>query len=345
MSKSIFISHATVDRDLAESFVEFLEQGIGVPEKEIFCSSLPSYGIPTGVDFVDYMKNQMQTPTVVILLLTKSYFKSNFCLCEMGASWALSHKIFPIIVPPLTYGDVKDVLLGVQAMKIDDDIKYNELRDYLGSQISLHSTSNSKWDTKRQAFLRKLPDLLAKLKSPSEITVAEHESLRKKFDEASSELAKYEDEVGTLKKLVKGLEKAKDKTEVVAIKKDFETNSIIDEADTLLNEIKSTISTFGGREVGKFILCDYYGQPYEIDWFADKAMFDNAARSKLIKIDDGESANWSNKNLKKLRGLLDALSKLVDSDEDGALETHSSHNGEPDFEPDNQEFWNYHYSV
>ena len=55
MSKSVFVSHATADAPLVRAFVDFLAEGIGVPVDEIFCSSLPEFGIPTGQDFVEYI--------------------------------------------------------------------------------------------------------------------------------------------------------------------------------------------------------------------------------------------------------------------------------------------------
>lgn len=87
MSKSIFVSHATKDASLAAAVVDLIEDGTGVPEGEIFCSSLPGYGIPAGKNFVGYMRDQMDAPKVVVLLLTKNYFNSHFCLSELGAAW------------------------------------------------------------------------------------------------------------------------------------------------------------------------------------------------------------------------------------------------------------------
>lgn len=99
MSKSVFVSHATKDKELVAAIVDLIEEGIGVPESEIFCSSLDGYGIPTGENFISYIKSEIQEPKVVVLLLTPSYFRSNFCLFEMGAAWVKTHKIFPILVP------------------------------------------------------------------------------------------------------------------------------------------------------------------------------------------------------------------------------------------------------
>ena len=47
---------------------------------------------------------------------------------RLVAAWAMSHKISPVLVEPTGYSDVKDVLLWTQVAKIDNEIKYNELK-------------------------------------------------------------------------------------------------------------------------------------------------------------------------------------------------------------------------
>jgi hypothetical protein len=166
LSKSVFISHAVKDKELAKLLVNLIEDGIGVPESEIFCSSVDGYGIPTGKNFIEYIKAEMQEPKVVILLLTPSYFNSNFCLCEMGAAWIKSHEIFPILVRPLSYEDVRDILTATELIEIDNLVKYNELRDYIINQINFTAKSSIKWDTARDDFKRSLHPLLENLAIP-----------------------------------------------------------------------------------------------------------------------------------------------------------------------------------
>lgn len=169
MSKSIFISHAEKDKALAELLVNLIEDGIGVPEQEIFCSSLNGYGIPTGKNFIDYIKSQIDVPKVVIFLLTNNYYNSYFCLCEMGAAWVKSHQLFPILVPPLDYKDLEAVLTGTQAAKIDDKNKYIELRDLLKQKINFIAKTDAKWERKREEFLNKLPDVLINFQNNEDV--------------------------------------------------------------------------------------------------------------------------------------------------------------------------------
>jgi len=99
--KEIFISHATKDKLLADALVDLLETAMEIPSSSIFCSSLDGLGVPSGKDFIQFIKEQIQQPKVVITLLTENYFASEFCLCELGATWAMSHNILPLLVPPI----------------------------------------------------------------------------------------------------------------------------------------------------------------------------------------------------------------------------------------------------
>lgn len=345
MSKSIFISHATADKELVSALVEFLENGMGIPEAEIFCSSLDGYGIPTGENFVDFIKSQIQEPDLVILLLTPSYFKSNFCLYEMGAAWAKSHKRWPILVPPLNFSDVKDVIASTQAVKINDDIKYNELRDYLHGVVDSVPTTNTKWDVKRKAFLRKLPALLKKLSVPKEVTTAEYMELKKRFDEAEATLLEYDAENTKLKEYARKLEHAKDREEVKKIKAESADKGRIEKIEALLEDISAMRQSLGGSEVLKFILCDYYQKPYKINHREYGEDFAEAVRYNFLTTDDGDRANWNNSKLKKLRKFLETLSRLVENDDEGELHEYFRIEYDGELEPDNQEFWEFHYNV
>lgn len=112
----IFISHSKKDKTLADCLVDLIETGIGISAQDIFCTSLEGLGIPAGVNFVDFIKEKIQNPELVILLLTRNYFYSQFCLCELGVVWILGHKIIPLLTPPLDYSDVNDILKNIQIL-------------------------------------------------------------------------------------------------------------------------------------------------------------------------------------------------------------------------------------
>ncbi len=164
----IFVSHAAKDEALVEEFVELLQVGINVHPDDVFCSSLPGMNIPTGKAFIDHIKSQVKDPEVVLLVISPEFLKSQFCLNEVGASWALSLALYPLLVPPLDYGHVRGVLAGVQVSKIDDKEKLNDLRDDLTEKLKLTPLRTSHWERKRDKFLVKLATLLPRVNVENE---------------------------------------------------------------------------------------------------------------------------------------------------------------------------------
>ncbi|HFU75112.1 MAG TPA: toll/interleukin-1 receptor domain-containing protein, partial [Arcobacter sp.] len=95
----IFISHASADLPIVEEIIELLES-IGLTSTQIFCTSFEGYGIGLGDDFLKTLKDELEGNTLVVFILSKSFYKSPICLCEMGAAWVLSKSHIPILIPP-----------------------------------------------------------------------------------------------------------------------------------------------------------------------------------------------------------------------------------------------------
>src|SRR5262245_58491201 len=99
----IFVSHATKNHSVVTEFCDLLFLGVGLEPVDVFCTSLPGHTIPTGEDFVDYIKSNVNVPKIVIALISEEFLKSAFCLNEVGAAWALSIPLYPFLVPPCDY--------------------------------------------------------------------------------------------------------------------------------------------------------------------------------------------------------------------------------------------------
>lgn len=277
-SKPLFISHAVADHKLVQAFVDFLEEGIGVPEIDIFCTSIKGKGIPTGKKFVEYIKNQINGPKIVILMLTQNYYESNFCMAELGASWVKSHDIYPIIIPPLTYNDVEDVLLGIQVTKISDSIKLNELREQLTETLGFDPKPGYKWDVKRELFLERVTQILPDLPKPDKISREEYEKLEEKNTEYLEGLKEYGLENDKLKDLVEKLKKAKDKEEITSIlRQDTGEQEIYEE---LVTESEAHLNDLPAIVV-YLLFKNFNGEPHVIfNAFEEREQLDDANRAE-----------------------------------------------------------------
>lgn len=166
---SLFISHAASDKPLAKTFVDLVESGIGVPPREIFCSSLKGQGIKPGADFKSSIREHLGDAACVIALLTPNYYTSAFCMCELGGVWLQAKSFIPVLVPPLGTGDLKAVLVGLQILKIAESADLDELRDELAQRLAFKPLPTPRWNERRDIFLKGLSKVLKQLPAPTTI--------------------------------------------------------------------------------------------------------------------------------------------------------------------------------
>lgn len=217
MSRPVFISHAVANKELADKLVDLLETGVGIPDRDIFCSSLEGMGIPSGHNFVDFIRAQIREPRVVILLLSPQYFESQFCLCELGAAWVLTHQLIPLLVPPLEFSDVKAVLTGVQVLKINDGAALNQMQQDLIDGLSIRGKAFARWESKRKKFLKSIEGIEKSTPLGSTVSREEYEELRQKYEGAVSEIEDMEEDIEERGVLIDKLKSAKDSEDVKAI--------------------------------------------------------------------------------------------------------------------------------
>lgn len=173
MSGSVFISHAVEDKELANALADLLALGVGLGQAQIFCSSLAGMGIPAGKSFKDYIGEELAGAPVVIALLTPNYYSSAFCLCETGATWILSKDFIPLLTPATKFSDMKAVLEGTQALRIEEETALDEVREHL-EPYALKKTKDAWWTVKKKEFLEELPSILGKLPKPKLPTAEDH---------------------------------------------------------------------------------------------------------------------------------------------------------------------------
>lgn len=216
MAIPIFISHSEKDKSLVDVLVKLLVLGASVNMSEIFCASLEGMGIPKGEDFSDFIKEKLQQPRLVIILLTPNYYESVFCLCELGASWVLSLDMFPILVPPLDYDDVKAVLEGIEVAKVNDAGDMNELKDKIENVLKRKSPT-AMWAKALKEFFEIASPIITKLPQPNKIGLHQYTKLDEKLKLTESQLEIAQKRIQELKDLNAKLIPAKDKEEVMRI--------------------------------------------------------------------------------------------------------------------------------
>jgi hypothetical protein len=158
----IFISHSRKDTPLVEALVQLLEGGIGIRSFQIICSSLEEQAIPAGADFKRHIMEALGDAQVVVAVVTAQYYESAFCMCELGAAWALTKRCVPLLVPPVDSTDLRGSLFGTQAIPIDDERSLDTMHSVLQS-LAQSPESVTRWNKRKSQFLKLLSGVLASL--------------------------------------------------------------------------------------------------------------------------------------------------------------------------------------
>lgn len=156
----IFISHSSKDKDIVEEIIEIIET-IGLNSKFIFCSSSEGYGIELGENFLERIKKELDSNTLVVFILSKNFYESPICLCEMGATWVKTNVHIPILLSPFDFTDIKGVIPSTQGFRILDKLKMNSFKEKIENVFSLKPIDNSVWERKRNRILERIERKLA----------------------------------------------------------------------------------------------------------------------------------------------------------------------------------------
>ena len=336
----IFISHAVVDKALADGLVAFLKEAIGVPAKSIFCSSIDGQNIPLGYDFNEYMKQQIQSPKLVILLMTPSYLESWFCLMELGATWAKSHTALPIVVPPIKFSAISNTLGLKQGWSIDNDAKLIDLRQMIQSlDVKLEHRTEHDWEKKRAAWKVDLKKLVKKLAPATSVSASEHETVLGELEALKQELsglqAAYEDATETIDEL----KAAKDPSAVKAIiakKTGCDPEARFGELLSDIAELRPKVSIYFYRNM----IMDLYGKAVAVNWYDHDQKADalSAIQYNVMEADTPHDYLWSGKKLKKVAAAVKAIEEFIGSEEATAFVKEREEGGQT-MELNDLEFW------
>lgn len=123
----VFITHSSLDRDIALGLVDAVRLGTGLSHENVFCSSIEGYDVPTGDDFVRYIREQLARTRLVVPLITPAYLDSVFCMWELGAAWVREVRLLPILAPTLKPADLPGLLATTQVRQLDSKRGLNEI--------------------------------------------------------------------------------------------------------------------------------------------------------------------------------------------------------------------------
>ena len=187
----IFISHSSRDVEYVKQIVNLLD-GMGLNQTQVFCSSLPGYGIPIDTNIFDYLRKQFSEYNLhVIFVHSENYYKSSVSLNEMGAAWVLRSEVTSILLPDFGFnkmtgvvnGDSISIKLDMPELELKD--KLNQLYDKIVKEFNLTKKADIIWEQKRNSFIKEILQMSVKYEEVPALSkdagrlldaAAEHES-------------------------------------------------------------------------------------------------------------------------------------------------------------------------
>jgi hypothetical protein len=96
-SKLIFISHSSVDKDLAEALVDMLCAALNLRRRDFLCTSVDGAKLRGGDITDDELRRQIREVPAFLSLLTREAVTSTYVLFELGARWGCAKHHIPLL--------------------------------------------------------------------------------------------------------------------------------------------------------------------------------------------------------------------------------------------------------
>lgn len=152
--KKIFISHSAVDETVCTAFVELLEE-LGVPEEDILYTSSNRHGVPGDINIFSYLKKYIVEGITVFYMLSDNYYRSPYCLNEMGAAWVIQNESSTFLLPKFN-GEIKGVIDNQKkAFSLKTSIELIEVKKKILGMYPSSKITEGKWEKIKSDFFRK----------------------------------------------------------------------------------------------------------------------------------------------------------------------------------------------
>lgn len=132
---------------------------IGLTEKDIVCTSIPSTKIPVGEDIYEYLNTLLSEERIyVIFFLSDNYYSSPVCLNEMGAAWLKKSDSLSLLLPGFDFNDMRGVVnknkVSIKLGTCDGMAKasLNEFKSILEEMFEME-IRYTRWESARDEFL------------------------------------------------------------------------------------------------------------------------------------------------------------------------------------------------
>lgn len=290
--QEVFISHSSNDEKIVKSFVDLiLDNGLSIKPTNIFCTSLDGMKIKSGEEWRDHIKERLINAKVTLLIITPNYKESEVCLNEMGAAWVLNGAVIPLAVEPIDYKSVGVIMEVKQIEKILDEKALDRIKDIVREKLNIDPKDipSDRWTTKKNEFITEVKDIINNNPFKLPLVREEFDKQTEKIKELNITVKSQLKEKEELKRLNEKLELAKDKSDVLKIKKESGLISDFDEFEKLRKKVSDSLQDLAPIIVGIFFK-EFTSKNISIKWKNYEDDIDLAIAEDVI--DDELNPNW-----------------------------------------------------
>ena len=238
----IFISHSSNDAKLAISFMDMLQTQFNLQRSNFFLTSDDELKI--GEDWIETIREGMDEASIVLPLITPAFLESQFCLCELGASWVNKKGLFPVIIPPLNHAALQDTPFRswVQTLTINSTDDLSRLAQAMIDR-GIGEVNIPRFNTRAKTFMNEvLTPFINKMKDRPIVSASTVKSLIKELEEYKEALELSEVELEKLRKENEALRSMKNAEEIKELdyQQMVEWENFVDktnELEVLLNKL------------------------------------------------------------------------------------------------------------
>ncbi|GAA3732908.1 hypothetical protein GCM10022422_14380 [Flavobacterium ginsengisoli] len=314
--QDIFISHSGKDRQIVDDFIDLiLQNALNVTVDRIFCSSTDGTKIKSGTDWRDSILKALQEAKINFLFISPNYKESEVCMNEMGAAWVTSAKVIPLIIEPINYKTVGVIQQPIQIEKLLDEKSLDRIRDILQESLEIPNNliKSDRWTAKKKEFILKTKAYLKNNPFNKPLDREEFEELILEKNDLETTLTNLIEEKIKLENLIEDLKKAKDKSEVKEIVKQYSDTSEFDDFEELTQKVCDALTSF--HPIIRGIIFKTYSNKEKITInaqaysdYVDEALANDYINEEL------EADFSQTTKMAKIESLLDKLSIYMEKD-------------------------------
>ncbi len=114
----IFLSHASEDKAIVDSFINSLNDIVQNAEIDYFYTSRYETAISAGHNIISEVSNSLKTADLVVIFATDNYLRSTYCWYELSVSTFLGKQLIPICFSQTSQDEIKR-LIGNNTVFLD----------------------------------------------------------------------------------------------------------------------------------------------------------------------------------------------------------------------------------